>query len=127
MQFDARAAKLLTPGAHIMVDGCQGLRLEASASKRSWIYRFKSPVDGRMRQKKIGEWPAVSLAKAAVAWEALRDQRNAGTDPVLETRATAGRSRRLHADRAAAGGGGRHGLVFRAAAVAAPDGLPPST
>ncbi|MGF6347943.1 tyrosine-type recombinase/integrase [Variovorax sp. W2I14] len=89
MQFDARAAKLLTPGAHIMVDGCQGLRLEASASKRSWIYRFKSPVDGRMRQKKIGEWPAVSLAKAAVAWEALRDQRNAGTDPVLETRATA--------------------------------------
>lgn len=83
MQFDARAAKLLQPGQHIMVDGCPGLRLEATETTRTWTYRFKSPVDGRMRQKKIGRWPAVSLAKAALEWEALRDLRESGADPAL--------------------------------------------
>jgi len=83
MEFDARAAKLLQPGQHIMVEGCPGLRLEATATPRSWTYRFKSPVDGRMRQMKIGRWPAVSLPKAMSAWQQLRDERDAGTDSVL--------------------------------------------
>lgn len=83
MQFDARAAKLLQAGQHIMVDGCPGLRLEATETTRTWTYRFKSPVDGKMRQRKIGRWPAVSLAKAATEWEALRNVRESGVDPAL--------------------------------------------
>ena len=90
MRFDARTAKQLLPGAHLNIDGCPGLRLEATASRRSWIYRYKSPVDGRMRQIKIGEWPAVSIAGAAVEWERLRDQRNAGNDPALSKRQALG-------------------------------------
>ncbi|WP_175766011.1 tyrosine-type recombinase/integrase [Burkholderia ambifaria] len=86
MRFDARTAKQLLPGAHLNIDGCPGLRLEAAASRRSWTYRYKSPVDGRMRQIKIGEWPAMSVAAAAVEWERLRDQRNAGNDPALAKR-----------------------------------------
>lgn len=80
MQFDARAAKQLTAGQHFTITDCPGLRLEASATRRSWIYRYKSPVDGKMRQTKIGEWPAVSSAAAQVAWEGLRAQRDAGVD-----------------------------------------------
>jgi integrase len=83
MHFDARAAKALQPGEHIMVDGCPGLRMEATATTRTWTYRYKSPVDGRMRQKAIGRWPAVSPAKAMAAWEELRDLRDSRTDPVL--------------------------------------------
>jgi hypothetical protein len=45
MTFDARTAKLLVPGSHIIIDDCPGLRLEASTVGRAWIYRFKSPVD----------------------------------------------------------------------------------
>nr|WP_232435539.1 hypothetical protein [Burkholderia ubonensis] len=45
--------------------------------------RCKSPVDGRMRPIKIGEWPALSVAVAAVEWKRLRDGRNAGNDPAL--------------------------------------------
>ncbi|WP_232442835.1 integrase arm-type DNA-binding domain-containing protein [Burkholderia ubonensis] len=71
------------PGAHRNVDGCPGLRLQATTSRRSWISRCKSPVDGRMRPIKIGEWPALSVAVAAVEWKRLRDGRNAGNDPVL--------------------------------------------
>jgi integrase len=86
MQFDARAAKLLKPGEHIMVDGCPGLRLVAAATRRTWVYRFKSPVDGRMRQRAIGHWPSVSIVSAAAAWEVMRTQRAAGSDPALEKR-----------------------------------------
>ena len=68
MQFDARAAKLLAAGQHFTISDCPGLRLEATKSKRSWIYRYKSPLDGRMRQTKIGEWPAISLAAATVEY-----------------------------------------------------------
>jgi integrase len=81
MYFDARAAKLLAPGGHIVVDGCPGLRLEASTAGRAWTYRYKSPVDGRMRQIKIGQWPAMPASAAATAWQALKDQRDAGQDP----------------------------------------------
>ena len=84
MYFDARAAKLLAAGEHIVVDGCPGLRLEASGAGRAWTYRYKSPVDGRMRQIKIGQWPAMPAAAAATQWQALKDQRDAGHDPSLQ-------------------------------------------
>jgi len=87
MQFDARAAKLLQPGAHLTIDDCPGLRLEATRSTKTWTYRYKSPVDGRMRQIKIGEWPAMSHVRAMVAWEDLRQKREAGEDPSLEKKA----------------------------------------
>lgn len=86
MQFDARAAKLLKPGEHLTVEDAPGLRLVASSAGASWIYRYKSPVDGRMRQVKIGRWPALSAAGAAAAWQALRAERDAGADPAVDRR-----------------------------------------
>jgi integrase len=78
MFFDARSAKLLTPGAHLVIPGCPGLRLVATASTRAWVYRFK--VDGLMKQTKIGLWPAMPAASAAAKWQALRDARASGED-----------------------------------------------
>ncbi|MDH0740186.1 MULTISPECIES: tyrosine-type recombinase/integrase [Achromobacter] len=80
MQFDARAAKLLEPGQHLTIDGCPGLRLAATATTRTWLYRFKSPIDGKMRQQKIGRWPEVSFPAALGAWDALRKERASGVD-----------------------------------------------
>lgn len=87
MQFDVRAAKALRAGDHLIVPGAPGLRLEASAAGRAWTYRFKSPVDGRMRQVKLGEWPEMSAVQAGTEWETLRRARDAGRDPALERRA----------------------------------------
>lgn len=81
MQFDARAAKLLQPGKHIVVDGCPGLRLVASTQGRAWVYRYKSPVDGLMRQVKLGQWPAMAAGMAATRWQEVKDLRDAGQDP----------------------------------------------
>ncbi|MDD1611791.1 MAG: Arm DNA-binding domain-containing protein, partial [Methylococcaceae bacterium] len=76
MKFDARTAKSLEPGQHITFPGYPGLRLSASATVRTWIYRYKSPVDGRMRQIAIGRWPTLSFPAAIVAWESLKNQRD---------------------------------------------------
>lgn len=87
MRFDARAAKALQAGQHMIVEGCPGLRLVATASKRTWTYRYKSPIDGRMRQHALGSWPAMSPAAAAGAWSDLREQRDSGIDPAQQRRA----------------------------------------
>ncbi|MFN4115855.1 MAG: integrase arm-type DNA-binding domain-containing protein [Inhella sp.] len=87
MQFDARAAKQLQPGQHLTVDDAPGLRLVCTAAGRSWIYRYKSPVDGRMRQVKLGTWPALSAAAAGAGWEAARNERSSGVDPAKQRRA----------------------------------------
>jgi integrase len=84
MPFDARTAKLLQPGGHIILPEHPGLRLSATSSRRSWIYRYKSPVDAGMRQVKLGEWPAMSYPQAAIEWEKKRNERSAGADPQLQ-------------------------------------------
>jgi len=84
--FDARAAKALQPGQHIVVQGCPGLRLVATATRKTWIYRYRSPVDQSLRQTKIGSYPGVAPAKAVAEWQSLRDQREAGADPGREKR-----------------------------------------
>ena len=54
MFFDVRAAKLLKPGEHLVVEGCEGLRLVAAASKMTWTYRYKQPGTGLMKQTRVG-------------------------------------------------------------------------
>ncbi len=93
MSFDARAAKLLAAGQHFTIDECPGLRLKASATTRAWIYRYKSPVDGKMRQAKIGDWPAMSISAAIAAWEKLRDDRGKGVDVAVNKRQAATEAR----------------------------------
>ncbi|MBC7621235.1 MAG: integrase family protein [Candidatus Saccharibacteria bacterium] len=92
MTFDARTAKLLPAGETLTIEGCPGLRLKATATRRTWTYRYKSPADGNMRQIAIGQFPAMSLAGAMGAWEKLRQQRDAGQDVAMakkEARAVA--------------------------------------
>lgn len=88
MFFDARAAKLLQPGQHMVIDGCPGLRLVVSSSRKTWIYRYKA-ADSRMKQVAIGQWPAVSVQAAAAKWQALRGQRGDGVDPGQQRRESA--------------------------------------
>lgn len=85
MYFDARTARQLRPGEHMIVDGCPGLRLVAAPKWKSWVYRYKDPA-GRMRQMAFGRWPDVSAAEAVARWQAMRDGRAAGADPVAMKR-----------------------------------------
>lgn len=86
MVFDARAIKLLAVGQHLTSPEFPGLRIEATIQRRTWLYRYKSPVDARMRQIKIGQWPTTSVGAAIAHWERLREARNGGEDPALEAK-----------------------------------------
>jgi integrase len=86
--FDARQARALAPGDHLTIPDAPGLRLVATASRRAWVYRYRSPVDDRMRQLKLGLWPAMGFPAALAAWERVKAQRDAGSDPAAEKRAT---------------------------------------
>ena len=84
MSFNARRAKALQPGEHIIVDDAPGLRLVARASRTTWLYRYKSPVDERMRQVAIGHWPEMGYPAALAVWDQLRRRRDSGEDLAKE-------------------------------------------
>jgi len=102
MGFDAREIKLLQPGQHLTSTETAGLRIEAHVGRKTWTYRYRSPLDQKLRQVRIGTWPAMSLHAAVVAWERLRDLRDSGRDPAVEGRADRVRARRSIAEVAAA-------------------------
>jgi len=79
MYFDARQAKLLQPGQHIVVDGCPGLRLTCTETRRTWAYRYQNAA-GLMKQIKIGGWPEMPVSAAAAKWQELRARRDGGED-----------------------------------------------
>ena len=83
MYFDARAAKQLQPGNHIVIDGCPGLRLVASTAGRAWIYRYQVPGVNRMRQIKLGQWPAMPASSAAARWQELKALRESGVERAM--------------------------------------------
>ena len=97
MVFDARAAKAMPSGEHIVIEGAPGLRLVATATRKTWTYRYRSQVDDRVRQIRLGHWPAMGLPAAFAAWQRLKAERDAGGDPAGEKRArraaTSARSR----------------------------------
>ena len=68
--FNPRSAKLLRKGEHLLVEGCDGLRLVGNGNKKTWTRRFK--VGGKMKQKAIGPWPKMQLHEAVAVWEAER-------------------------------------------------------
>lgn len=103
MKFDARAAKALRAGDYLTIDDAPGLRLIARDKGVMWTYRYKSPVDGKMRQVKIGQWPEMSAATAGGRWAELRAIREAGRDPAMEKRSARHEERRAQAEVKAAG------------------------
>lgn len=80
MHFDPRAAKLLQPGNHMTIAGCKGLRLEARAAFRTWIYRYEDQAK-RMKQVALGRWPDMPFPTAVAEWQRLSNVRAIGGDP----------------------------------------------
>jgi hypothetical protein len=79
ISFDARAAKALREGEHLTFGAAPGVRLVARATRRTWVYRYRSLTDGAMRQVKLGHWPAITGRRRGGAG-APADLRDAGED-----------------------------------------------
>ena len=84
--FTPRDAKASHPGSILHVEGSPGLRLQVGTIRKTWIYRYKDPL-ARMKQIKLGEWPAMGLAHAVQAWQDPLELRATGADPVVAKKA----------------------------------------
>ena len=83
MKFDANEIRRMPPGTDEGIDGFVGLRMAATIKRRTWIDRYRSPLDGKMKQIKLGEWPALPFAAAIAAWEEQCRIRSSGLDVAL--------------------------------------------
>ena len=73
-----------------------GLRVSKGKSgKTSFIYRYRSPIDNKIKQFKLGNYPEMSLAQARVKLEALKRDRSNGICPATLKRVE-GRSIKQH-------------------------------
>ena len=86
--IDALAARQLQEGKHLTDPAFPGLRLVAIKTKRTWIYRYRSPVDNSIRQIPIGHWPNMPESKAQDEWSVLKKSRDNGEDPAMAKRQT---------------------------------------
>jgi hypothetical protein len=77
--FNAIAVQSLPAGKHLTIPKHRGLRLRANERMYNWIYRYKNPDDGRIRQVKLGEWPNMSLNSAVRQWRQLKSLRDQGS------------------------------------------------
>lgn len=78
------AIKRMKKGQDDLLDAGEnyGLRVtKGKTGKTSFIYRYKSPIDGRVKQFKIGEYPAISLAEARLELGRLKALRSKGGCP----------------------------------------------
>ncbi|MDP9584657.1 UNVERIFIED_ORG: hypothetical protein J2791_003969 [Burkholderia contaminans] len=84
MKFDANKIRRMVQGTDEPINGFAGLRISAGAKRRAWVYRYKSPLDGKMKQIKLGEWPVMPFSAAVTAWEEQQRQiRSSGLDVAL--------------------------------------------
>ena len=78
------AIKRMKKGQDDLLDSGEnsGLRVtKGTTGKTTFIYRYKSPLDQRVKQYKIGEYPALSLSEARVELAKLKALRSTGVCP----------------------------------------------
>ena len=84
-----RAIDSMKPGSRDLSDTGEyrGLRVSCgTAGTKSFYYRYKSPLTGKLVQMKLGAFPTMSLSDARQALEDLKGIRNSGRCPATEKR-----------------------------------------
>src|SRR5262245_10996895 len=72
------------PGEY-RIEGGSGLLLHVAASgNRSWVYRYRSPLNRRPRRMGLGAFPIVSLASARQRAEEVGRLLHQDRDPLAE-------------------------------------------
>jgi integrase len=99
--LNALSVKSLKSGYLADTHPHSGLRLVVNKSgSKTWIYRYRSPIDNKLKQIKLGGYPAMSLNQARVTLIGLKADREAGID--LQERKREKKAKKLaesHADR----------------------------
>lgn len=86
--LSARAIEKMKPDSfRADIGEYEGLRVACGKTGlKSFIYRYRSPIDNKLKKVKIGTYPDISLAEARVVLLELKAQRRAGRCPAAETK-----------------------------------------
>lgn len=82
-----KAIESLKPGSKPLADAGEnrGLRVACGqGGTKTFFYRYKSPVSGKLAQIKLGNVPEMSLAEARVKLQELKTMRRQGRCPAAE-------------------------------------------
>ena len=85
--LSSRSIETMKPGDKIKSDTGEhsGLRLKCGAAgTKTFFYRYKSPLTGKLVQIKIGNYPIVKLAEARTILRELKVVRKSGRCPATE-------------------------------------------
>lgn len=75
----------MLPGVELSDPDHPGLRIRCNASSKVFFYRYRAS-DGALRQIKLGEFGAMTLAAARSALQKKKLERESGVDPQIEKR-----------------------------------------
>lgn len=65
----------------------RGLRISCgNGGTKTFIYRFRSPIDGKLTQVSLGHFPSLTLAEARVELHKLKELRKSGMCPAVVSR-----------------------------------------
>ena len=84
-----RAIDSMKPGSRDLSDSGEyrGLRISCgTAGGKSFYYRYRSPLTGKLVQMKLGAFPTMSLSDARQELEGLKSIRSSGRCPATEKR-----------------------------------------
>ncbi|MAY43459.1 MAG: integrase [Oceanospirillaceae bacterium] len=85
--LSARAVETMKPGDPVKIDAGENSGLRVTCGKtgtKTFIYRYKSPETGKLRQVSIGRYPQVSLSEARMELQRLKGLRRGGICPKAE-------------------------------------------
>lgn len=85
--LNSRKISAMKPGKTILADVGEnrGLRVTCgNAGTKTFFYRYTSPVNGKLVQVKIGNFPSTSLAEARLQLQELKELRKSGRCPATE-------------------------------------------
>lgn len=80
-KLNSRVIKTMASGDEIKDPGTRGLSIWRRVNVTTWWFRFVSPVSGKRKRFKIGEWPAVGIEEAQRRAREARDLIDRGGDP----------------------------------------------
>jgi len=85
--LSSRAIETMKPNDKTKTDSGEnsGLRIKCGAAgTKTFFYRYKSPLTGKLVQIKIGNYPTVKLANARLQLQELKEIRRSGRCPASE-------------------------------------------
>jgi len=85
-KFTAREVDSITKAGRTAVSECLYLQIDRRHGGKSWVYRYRDKLTGKLRDKGLGRYDNLSLKNARSLVEIYRNEVKRGIDPITSRR-----------------------------------------